>query len=263
MRGAAQTNGTPVQLYTCVGQNQQKWIYNKDAQTLTDKNSRKCLTQSSAIPSNGAGLSISTCVAARATQKWKFTRDGEIVGAGGKCLQVREEAKLDGSRLILWDCNYSTRQLWGYGGAATTRAPAHRFETSVGGMCITAEPAAFASIGAVTVRPCSTSTSQLWRLAPSKLLRGPDGKCLSIQDLDGTTNGKDIVLRPCDLLAQTPLPVDIWHVGSGTAILPVGDDTGKCLTLRGGVNASGTIVESRDCANDFQDWKATPPFPSP
>lgn len=263
VRSAGTANGTPVQLYSCVGQNQQKWIYDSASKTLKDKNSKKCLTQASVAPSNGSTLSISTCITDKATQKWKFTKDGEIVGTGGKCVQVREQTTLDGARLIVWDCNYGFRQLWGFGSPATTRAPAHRFETSAGGMCITAEPAAFASIGAVAVRPCSTSASQLWRLAPSKLLRGPDGKCLSIQDLDGATNGKDIVLRPCDLLAQTAHSVDLWHVGSGTAMLPVGDDTGKCLTLRGGVNASGTIVESRDCANDFQDWKATPPFPSP
>ncbi len=262
VRSAGTANGTPVQLYTCVNQKQQKWIYNAATKTLKDRNSGKCLTQPSATPANGTALSISTCVTDRATQRWKFTRDGEIVGAGGKCIQPLNQSASDGTRLVLSDCNYTQAQLWGYGNPATAQAPARRLETSAGGFCITSEPAVFSAVGAVRVRACSTSVAQLWRFAPSKRLRGPNGKCLSIQDADGVTNGKDIILRPCDLLADTVPVVDTWLPSDGSATNPlVSNRAGKCLDLRGNVNANGTVIQSSDCID--QRWLAKPAFPNP
>ncbi|MEU8472163.1 RICIN domain-containing protein [Streptomyces sp. NPDC029006] len=111
VQGAAKTNGTPVQVYTCNGGAAQRWeLYYQSGYTLRNINSNKCLGMPSGASADGTKIQIRDCDSSKA-QQWKFDvrSAGPLVNvASGKCVHL---PTFDNSKdAVLSTCNGSAAQ---------------------------------------------------------------------------------------------------------------------------------------------------------
>ncbi|MFO0646421.1 MAG: RICIN domain-containing protein [Polyangiales bacterium] len=109
VRGPSTSNGTPVQLWDCVGVPQQRW-------TLTSRGEvrglgGKCLDVRGPSTDNGTPVQLWDCVSVP-QQRWTLTPAGELRGLGGKCLDVRGPSTNNGTPVQLWDCVGVPQQHW-------------------------------------------------------------------------------------------------------------------------------------------------------
>ncbi|MFF4035194.1 HNH/ENDO VII family nuclease [Streptomyces sviceus] len=110
--GAKETDGTPVQLYTCNKTAGQQWTLeaSDNAYALINVNSQKCLDVQSSNPANGTKIQIWTCNGSKA-QQWNF----DVRAAGelrnvvtDKCLDLHTFDNSQDS--WLWTCNGTNPQ---------------------------------------------------------------------------------------------------------------------------------------------------------
>ncbi|MDN3021375.1 non-reducing end alpha-L-arabinofuranosidase family hydrolase [Streptomyces sp. S.PB5] len=108
--GAAQTDGTNVQIWDCHGGTNQQW-------TLTDSNQltvygNKCLDVPGHATTAGTRPVIWSCNGGT-NQQWRANPDGTIVAVeSGLCLDVSGNATANGTAVQLWNCTGSNNQKW-------------------------------------------------------------------------------------------------------------------------------------------------------
>ncbi|MER7722214.1 non-reducing end alpha-L-arabinofuranosidase family hydrolase [Streptomyces flaveolus] len=108
--GAAQTNGTALQLYDCWGGTNQQW-------TLTDSNQltvygNSCLDVPGHATTAGTRVQIWAC-SGGANQQWRVNADGTVVGVeSGLCLEAAGAGTANGTAVQLWTCNGGSNQKW-------------------------------------------------------------------------------------------------------------------------------------------------------
>ncbi|GAB2845962.1 ThuA domain-containing protein [Lentzea nigeriaca] len=100
------TDGTPVQLWSCHGGDNQKWTL--DGSTL--RSMGKCLDVNRASQTDGAKVQLWSCNGTSA-QNWSVQSDGTIRN-GTKCLDATGSSSADGTPLIIWTCNGGPNQRW-------------------------------------------------------------------------------------------------------------------------------------------------------
>lgn len=100
------TDGTPVQLWDCGGDWNQKWSWTDS--TFVNPQSGKCLDVAGGSTTNGTEVRLWGCNGTGA-QKWQMNGNGTVTNPqSGKCLDAAGSA--NGTRLQIWDC---------YGGGGT------------------------------------------------------------------------------------------------------------------------------------------------
>ncbi|GAB2883792.1 non-reducing end alpha-L-arabinofuranosidase family hydrolase [Streptomyces deserti] len=108
--GAAQTDGTNLQIWDCHGGTNQQW-------TLTDNNQltvygSKCLDVPGHTTAAGTRPVIWSCNGGT-NQQWRVNSDGTIVAVeSGLCLDVSGGATANGTAVQLWNCNGGSNQKW-------------------------------------------------------------------------------------------------------------------------------------------------------
>jgi hypothetical protein len=108
--GAAQTDGTNVQVWDCHGGTNQQW-------TLTDNNQltvygNKCLDVPGHATTAGTRPVIWSCNGGT-NQQWRVNADGTIVAVeSGLCLDVSGGATANGTAVQLWNCSGGSNQKW-------------------------------------------------------------------------------------------------------------------------------------------------------
>ncbi|HZF91875.1 MAG TPA: non-reducing end alpha-L-arabinofuranosidase family hydrolase [Streptomyces sp.] len=108
--GAAQTDGTNLQIWDCHRGTNQQW-------TLTDNNQltvygNKCLDVPGHATTAGTRPVIWSCNGGT-NQKWRVNADGTIVAVeSGLCLDVSGGATANGTAVQLWNCNGGNNQKW-------------------------------------------------------------------------------------------------------------------------------------------------------
>ncbi|MEU6814122.1 glycoside hydrolase family 19 protein [Streptomyces sp. NPDC046860] len=106
---ADSTNGTPIQLHDCNGNNAQVWSNPGDG---TLRALGKCLDVVEMSTADGAGVQLWDCTG-NPNQKWVVTSARDIVNpAADKCLDVREKNSANGTRLQIWTCTGASNQKW-------------------------------------------------------------------------------------------------------------------------------------------------------
>ncbi|MCX5384038.1 ricin-type beta-trefoil lectin domain protein [Streptomyces sp. NBC_00083] len=105
--GGGSANGTPVVLYPCTGNANQRWTMAGDA---TVRSLGKCLTASGGA---GGAAVLSSCTGGDA-QRWTPEADGALVNAAsGLCLDVYGGGTAAGTRLDTWTCGaHQANQTW-------------------------------------------------------------------------------------------------------------------------------------------------------
>ncbi|MGJ5832273.1 non-reducing end alpha-L-arabinofuranosidase family hydrolase [Streptomyces ossamyceticus] len=108
--GAAQTDGTNLQIWDCHGGTNQQW-------TLTDSNQltvygNKCLDVPGHATTAGTRPVIWSCNGGT-NQQWRVNADGTVVAVeSGLCLDVSGGATANGTAVQLWNCTGGSNQKW-------------------------------------------------------------------------------------------------------------------------------------------------------
>jgi endoglucanase len=98
--GLNTANGTPLQLWGCTGNWNQRWALTNGA--FVNPQSGKCLNVSGT--GNGTAVTLSTCTGATA-QQWQVRSNGNITNAqSGRCLDAIGQGTANGTRLQIFDC---------------------------------------------------------------------------------------------------------------------------------------------------------------
>ncbi|WBB82346.1 non-reducing end alpha-L-arabinofuranosidase family hydrolase [Micromonospora sp. WMMD882] len=110
----------------------------------------------------------------------------EIVGTqSGRCVDVPNASRTDGTRVNLWDCNKQTNQSWTYTSDKQLRV--------YGTMCLDA--AGTGNGAAVQIYTCHGQSNQQWNVNSNGTISGvQSGRCL---DVWSTANGAQVQLYDC------------------------------------------------------------------
>ena len=98
--GLNTANGTPIQLWDCTGNWNQRWTSTNGA--LVNPQSGKCLNAPGTA--NGTRLTLSTCTGSTA-QQWQIRSNGNIANVqSGRCLDAVNQGTGNGTLLQIYDC---------------------------------------------------------------------------------------------------------------------------------------------------------------
>jgi len=101
-------DGTPVQLWDCLGAANQKWA--ASGGQFVNPQTGKCLDVAAGSTANGAAVRLWSCNGTGA-QQWDLKSNGTIVNPqSGRCLDAVEQGTSNGTLLQIYDC---------YGGSGT------------------------------------------------------------------------------------------------------------------------------------------------
>ena len=109
--GAATTNGTPIDLFTCNGTAAQQWTPGTDG---TLRALGKCLDVTGGASTDGTKTQLWDCTSGNSHQQWTYntTTKTLINPATGKCLDVTGQSSADGTAIQIWSCNGQANQQW-------------------------------------------------------------------------------------------------------------------------------------------------------
>jgi hypothetical protein len=106
-------DGTPVQLWDCLGNWNQKWALTGSA--FVNPQTGKCLDVAAGGTANGTQVRLWSCNGTGA-QQWQVNGNGTITNPqSGKCLDADGQGTANGTQLQIWDCHGSgtqANQVW-------------------------------------------------------------------------------------------------------------------------------------------------------
>ncbi|MFG2904438.1 ricin-type beta-trefoil lectin domain protein [Kitasatospora sp. NPDC048286] len=109
VRGGINSNGTPVQIWDCLGNANQQWKIGTDG---TIRAFGKCLDVSGGNTGNATLVQIYDCNGTGA-QQWQARGDGSLLNPqSGRCLDDLGFSTTNGNQLGIWDCNGADNQKW-------------------------------------------------------------------------------------------------------------------------------------------------------
>jgi hypothetical protein len=109
---AGTANGTPVQIYDCIGSVAQVWTHGASGATTLGALG-KCLDVSGSSTANGTKVQLWECNDTDA-QKWTRGANSSLQ-AFGKCLDLPNSNTANFTQLQIWDCNGTNAQRWNFG----------------------------------------------------------------------------------------------------------------------------------------------------
>jgi LmbE family N-acetylglucosaminyl deacetylase len=114
VRGPNSENGTPLQIWDCVGVANQNFalLANGELRGYADK----CVDVRGPSSEDGTAVQIWDCVGAP-NQQWQHDSSGQLVGFAGKCLQVQHAPDgnvsfANGTPVEIWECSDVPEQKW-------------------------------------------------------------------------------------------------------------------------------------------------------
>jgi hypothetical protein len=112
---------------------------------------------------------------------------GDVVGLGGKCLDVKGKKSDDGTPTQLWQCNGGPNQKWQYTRAGELKGFADKCLDVEGGKTDEGTP--------VILYTCNGGANQKWRFEKGALV-GIGGNCLDVKG-NKSKDGQPLVLYRC------------------------------------------------------------------
>jgi beta-glucosidase len=107
--GDSNTNGTPVDIYTCNGTNGQQWTEEPNGTIHADG---KCLDVIGGGTANGTLVDLYQCNGTGA-QVWHPQPDGALVNPqSGACLDDTGWSTTPGTQVQIWSCTGNANQSW-------------------------------------------------------------------------------------------------------------------------------------------------------
>ncbi|MER7754077.1 ricin-type beta-trefoil lectin domain protein [Kitasatospora sp. NPDC097643] len=109
VRGGSTANGTPTQIWDCLGNVNQTWKIGTDG---TIRALGKCLDVQGGRTGNATLVQTWDCNGTGA-QQWQARPDGSLVNPqSGRCLDDLGFSTTNGNQLGIWDCNGAANQKW-------------------------------------------------------------------------------------------------------------------------------------------------------
>jgi beta-glucanase (GH16 family) len=270
---SATQDGARIIQWACNGASNEDWTLASDGNghfTLVAKSSNKCVQPVAGGTANEVKLQQATCDGSP-RQLWNIRPKAsggryEIVHvAAGRCLDVTggTAATADGVVTELWDCTGMANQSWALELPDGTVAPAQPLVALHSNKCLDVQGGAGATQdgAAIVQSSCVAGAAhQAWTVrgeagGPVELVVQHSGKCLSVKDAN-PANEALIEQRACDGAASQR-----WSMqGTGTQgryRFLTALAGGRCLDVRGGVNATqdGALLELWDCTGqNNQTW---------
>jgi hypothetical protein len=233
--GGSTTDGARPQLYDCLNDAQQQWVYT-GGQLRVYGSPAKCLdADSTAHGVNGTTIQIWDCNGGT-NQQWSFAADGTIRSvAYGRCLDAIGAGTANGTLLQLYDCNGGSNQAWiggptPNGGAAIQGAGSAR--------CLDVPGLAISPGTRPQLYDCNGGANQQWKLVSGQLQVYTD-KCLDVTG-NGTANGTPVQIWTCN-----GAPQQQWTVQSDGTIRSAPSE--RCLDAVGDGTVNGTTLQIWDC----------------
>jgi len=166
---------------------------------------------------------------------------GNVVGLGGKCIEVPGYNTTNGTSLDYFDCNGGGNQVW--------RANSTPQLTGLGGKCIDLPGYNTANGAILDLYDCNGGGNQAWNFTYAEI-RGYGNKCFEIPG-GNTTNGTGIDYYDCHNATNQK-----WTFTTAGEIR--GQDN-KCLDVPAANTANGTQVVYSDCnGGQNQKWAVQP-----
>ncbi|MEV6977171.1 ricin-type beta-trefoil lectin domain protein [Kitasatospora sp. NPDC093806] len=102
-------NGTPVQIWDCLGNTAQNWKMGADG---TVRALGKCLDVQGGRTAQGTPVQVYDCNGTGA-QQWQARADGSLYNPqSGRCLDEYAFSATNGGAIVIWDCNGYANQVW-------------------------------------------------------------------------------------------------------------------------------------------------------
>jgi hypothetical protein len=203
---------------------------------------------------NGAvNVTIQSCDQ-QSDESWVFEPNGEIVGAGQKCLTVAGSGA-SGSNLVLEPCTAGSlgfhpanNQYWDWAANGTIKAVNL-------GLCLTIPNSNTANGTALQVSTCGSGANQQWTVHGATEMRTGDGECMDI--LNGSTsNGTVVQGAACNGGTNQK-----WTFTPSGMIRGL---KGVCLDVSGGKPGTGKKLVVNSCSGAAsQSWTASTLLPNP
>jgi len=121
----------------------------------------------------------------------------EIIGFGGKCLDVNGAGTDNGTVVQMWDCHGGANQQWTFSGGQIV---------GLAGKCLDVKGAGTDNGTAVQMWDCVGVPNQQWNFINAKIF-GFGGKCLDVRGA-GTANGTAVQMWDCATVANQNWS---WH----------------------------------------------------
>jgi hypothetical protein len=168
---------------------------------------------------------------------------GEVIGAGGLCLDIRGGVATDGQPAQLYTCNHTAAQQVSYPADNTLRVLGKCLDVAGGGT----GNGALVDLSTCTGTPAQAAPAQTWTLQSNGALTNPaSGRCLD--DPSGNTTPGAVQLQLYDC---TGGGAQLWRLPPG----PVGGPGGLCTDVANADPSSGTRVQLYGCnQSDAQRW---------
>lgn len=244
--GGGMSNGTGLQLWDCIDDPQQHWVY-WNGQLQVYGNYGKCLdANSNEGGANGTRIQIYECNGGK-NQQWIAEPDGSLRSAAyGRCLDAVGGGSANGTGLQLWECSGVPWQHW-IGPPAPNGGG--RVQSLHSNKCLDVPGASISPGARVQLWECNGFAQQQWVYEGTQLRVYAD-KCLDAVG-GGTTNGTSVQIWYCN-----GDPQQQWSWGPDGTIRS--NPSGLCLDSVGGGTANGTTLQLWECSGaPWQAW-----FPS-
>ncbi|MEU3460772.1 ricin-type beta-trefoil lectin domain protein [Streptomyces sp. NPDC006733] len=165
---------------------------------------------------------------------------GEVLGAGGLCLDVRGGLPDDGTALQLWGCNHTAAQ--------QVSAPSDN-TVRVLGKCLTVAGGGTGNNTPVALAGCAGTAAQSWSHRSNGALVNPvSGRCLDVPDANTTPGAVQLQLYDCN-----GTTAQLWKLPPG----PITGPAGLCGDVANADPSSPTAVQLSTCnGTDAQRWSA-------
>jgi GH25 family lysozyme M1 (1,4-beta-N-acetylmuramidase) len=229
--GGQTANGTRPQIWTCLGNTNQRWTVVQDG-TLRAHGTSACLAENGT--GNGAAVVLGACNGSSA-QRWQAGTNGELVNtASGRCLDDTGARTANGTLVQIWACGGGTNQHWIPAAAAIM--------SGIPGKCLDDAGYSTANGTRQQIWSCTGAANQRWTVQPDGTIR-VYGKCLDVVG-HGTTSGS-----PLDIWSCTGASNQHWKIVPegpfGSEV--VNPASGKCLADTGDSTANGTKLTIQNC----------------
>ena len=239
------TPGNPVELITCINDNEQNWTVNPDG-TITVNG--LCLDTQGGAVTGGTPVVVNTCTGAP-TQVWQQGTGNTLVNQGATmCLTDPGGSTISGTQLQIASCAGGSSQTWPLPVAQAPPPPPavgplySQLKNSDNVPCL--QP----SGTKIILKKCIGAPNQAWTAEPDGTFR-ISGKCLDSAG-EGTTSGTLTALASCNLSAT-----QVWTWGPDFTLKQ--EASGLCLDVPGANAADGVKPDVATCVGGafYQKWR--------
>lgn len=244
-------SGAPVELETCVNDNEQNWAIGPDG---TIQLNGLCLDTENGGTSSGTPVVMDACSGA-SSQQWRPGSGDSLVNqASDMCLDDPGASTSNGIQLQISSCDGVIQQAWPLPVAQAPPPPPPTgtvnsvlVPKSSNVPCMT-DPNDVSKPGTlVELWSCVKGAAQNWTVESNGTIQ-IKGRCLDTSG-GGTASGTPVVIGTCDGSAS-----QVWTPGSSYTL--VNQAAGICLSDPGSNTANGTQLQIQACSGRTnQQWR--------